>query len=262
MFDTFRLDDKNLPTCQCIYGLIFTLTRQFYVGQAIVFGKRISDHIADFRYQQHHNYLLQDLWNKHGPEAFQIKILEYISDGRLLTQIEQDYVDMLGSMYYDNGFNLIEPIGFKNGFLGKHHTEETKQKLRLVHLGKKLTPEHIAKSVASATGLKRSEEFKQAQKIRNLHVTKGFTLISPEGQLVSCIGILQTSQKLNIPINYISNLVNKRKLYHKGWRLYDPMQLEEVAPFVKPKRIWDDNTKKKISESNIKTKFLLKICHD
>lgn len=48
-------------------------------------------------------------------------------------------------------------IGKLNPMYGKHHTEETKQKLREINLGKKLTPEHIEKLKEANRGRKKTK---------------------------------------------------------------------------------------------------------
>ena len=48
-------------------------------------------------------------------------------------------------------------VGELNPMYGKHHTEETKQKLREINLGKKLTPEHIEKLKEANRGRKKTK---------------------------------------------------------------------------------------------------------
>lgn len=48
-------------------------------------------------------------------------------------------------------------IGKLNPMYGKHHTEETKQKLREINLGKKLIPEHIEKLKEANRGRKKTK---------------------------------------------------------------------------------------------------------
>lgn len=48
-------------------------------------------------------------------------------------------------------------IGKLNPMFGKHHTEETKEKIRQANLGKKLTPEHIKKLRIANTGRKKTQ---------------------------------------------------------------------------------------------------------
>ena len=51
-------------------------------------------------------------------------------------------------------------VGEKNGMYGKHHTEETKEKLRQANIGKTLTPEHRA-ALLEANHRPKTEEHKR-----------------------------------------------------------------------------------------------------
>ena len=53
---------------------------------------------------------------------------------------------------------------------GKHHTEETKQKIREKNLGKKLTPEHIEKLKEANRGRQKTEA--ELKRIKNLNLGK------------------------------------------------------------------------------------------
>lgn len=54
--------------------------------------------------------------------------------------------------------------GVGNPFYGKHHTEETKQKLRLINLGKKL-PEEVKQKIAARSGIgRRGKQFTDESK--------------------------------------------------------------------------------------------------
>lgn len=61
-------------------------------------------------------------------------------------------------------------IGPLNSMYGKHHSEETKQKIREKNLGKTLTPEHKAKLIVSNTGRKKTPE--EIEKIRQANLGK------------------------------------------------------------------------------------------
>lgn len=61
-------------------------------------------------------------------------------------------------------------VGKLNPMYGRHHSEETKQKLREANLGKKLTPEHKAKLIAANTGRQKTPE--EIERIRQLNLGK------------------------------------------------------------------------------------------
>lgn len=53
---------------------------------------------------------------------------------------------------------------------GKHHSEETKEKIRQANLGKTLSPEHKAKLIAANTGRKKTSE--EIEKLRQANLGK------------------------------------------------------------------------------------------
>jgi hypothetical protein len=61
-------------------------------------------------------------------------------------------------------------VGKLNPMYGKHHSEEIKQKLKEINLGKKLTPEHIEKLKEANRGRKKTKE--ELERIKNLNLGK------------------------------------------------------------------------------------------
>ena len=61
-------------------------------------------------------------------------------------------------------------VGELNPMYGKHHTEETKQKIKEKNLGKKLTPEHIEKLKEANRNREKTPE--EIERIRNLNLGK------------------------------------------------------------------------------------------
>lgn len=69
-------------------------------------------------------------------------------------------------------------IGSLNPMYGKHHSEETKQKIREKNLNKKLSPEHKAKLIAANTGRKKTPE--ELEKLRQANLGKTLSKESKE----------------------------------------------------------------------------------
>ena len=61
-----------------------------------------------------------------------------------------------------------ERIGEKNGFFGKHHSDETKEKIRNAKIGKQLSEEHKKKIAEAGIGRRHTEE--TLIKLRENHV--------------------------------------------------------------------------------------------
>ena len=140
-----------------IYSIVHIKSQRTYIGSAVLFYKRWSEHRVKLRKNMHPNKRLQNFWNKYGESSFKFKIVEVISNPtkELLEQREQYHIDLHNSADRNIGFN-IRKIASSN--LGMKHTDETKEKMRLAKLGKKQSPEHIANAAASHRGRKLTEE--------------------------------------------------------------------------------------------------------
>ena len=114
---------------------------RIYIGSAINIQKRIKSHFDDLKEGQHANFKLQRHYNKYGRGDLVASILE-ACDKEDLIQHEQFFIDS-----YNPWFNICKKAGSKFGvkcsdktrkkigisnrgkqsFLGKHHTDKTKQ---------------------------------------------------------------------------------------------------------------------------------------
>jgi group I intron endonuclease len=154
-----------------IYKIFNTATGKMYVGSAIDIDRRWADHKKLLKQGTHHSKKLQNSWLKHGPEAFEFSIIEFVLSKEELISREQYWIDAFecsGPLGYN-----ISPTAFS--LLGFRHSEESIEKcraakrgkpmiphvmeaLRKANTGRKLSEEHIAKVAASSTGRKKSAE--------------------------------------------------------------------------------------------------------
>lgn len=104
---------------------------------------------------------------KYGPSAFTYTILfqkEYISRKAAkleLNILETYYVGLYDT--YRTGYNST--IGGDSASGPREHSEETKIKMRLAHLGKIASEETRKKLSKALTGIKRTEEFKEKARL-------------------------------------------------------------------------------------------------
>lgn len=127
-----------------VYKIVNNLNGKVYIGQSISIQSRWKEHVNALRRGDSKCTLLQRAWNKYGEENFTFEILELCS-ADILDDIEIKYISFYDSC--NSGYN-IEPGGNKN----KHLSEETKQKLRESHLGKKMSDEAIQKMSEARMG--------------------------------------------------------------------------------------------------------------
>jgi group I intron endonuclease len=174
-----------------IYSIINLINNKIYIGSAINFISRKKIHISFLRNNKHHSSKLQRAYNKYGEENFSFDLIEIVENKLDLIKREQVWIDFLNPEYNIcriAGSRIgskcseetkkkicLSTVGDKNGMYGKKHSEESKNKMRLVALnmseetkrlianyqiGKKHSQHRIDKSSKSRTGQKRSQETK------------------------------------------------------------------------------------------------------
>jgi group I intron endonuclease len=125
-------------------------TNKIYIGQSVDIKRRKTEYT-----NYCHSGKLQNSIKKHGFENHTFEILEECSI-ELLNETErfwQDFYDVLGP----NGLNSVLT---KTSDKKMIHSEETKQKLRDVNLGKKHSDETKEKCSVASLGYKHTEEAK------------------------------------------------------------------------------------------------------
>jgi group I intron endonuclease len=154
-----------------IYKITHIASSRMYIGSAINFVKRWSDHRTKLRKNIHDNKRLQNFWNKYGEDSFKFDIVEVIENPvkETLEVREQYWINYYNSADRNVGFNLRK-IAQSN--LGFKMSKETKLKMRLAKLGKKQSLEHIVNAAASHRGKSRTFEQRKTFQVAGLKVWK------------------------------------------------------------------------------------------
>lgn len=87
----------------CIYKI--NVSGGCYVGQTTNFKNRSKDHIGSLRTGKHHNYKLQEEYNK-DPGSYKITILEELDSYEFLNEKEAYWIKVCGTL------NIGSPVGF------------------------------------------------------------------------------------------------------------------------------------------------------
>lgn len=126
-----------------IYRIKNLITNKLYIGKACFVKKRINAHKWLLRHKKHVNVHLQHAWNKYGSSSFVFEILEYCEVENL--PIREDYwIRFYNSTDAEHGYNLMIP-----GRQNYNHSDETKEKMRIRKLGKKMSEEHLKNNTLS-----------------------------------------------------------------------------------------------------------------
>jgi len=143
----------------------FLYPDRIYIGSAKDILSRWRSHYCNLRKGKRINNILQNHYNKYGKTDLQFSILEVCEQSELL-QKEQHYIDTLNPYFNickiagnTLGVRCTEEKRAKQsklmmgnkyalggkGLLGKIHTQQSKDKNRLSHLGKKFKLSHTKK---------------------------------------------------------------------------------------------------------------------
>lgn len=128
-----------------VYCFTNTVNGKMYVG--------VTGHTLAYRWRCHTRdakcgsaYCFHRAIRKHGMDMFEGVVLEECSSVEDLRTLERHYIRLLGTKLPLLGYNMTDG---GDGVAGLVMTEETREKLRASHTGKKLSGETKAKMSAS-----------------------------------------------------------------------------------------------------------------
>ena len=153
------------------YGVVFKTSNLFngklYIGQST----RIKE-VINQKYKGSGKLFINSL-KKYKQKSFKTTILDYCIDQEELDEREKFWIKEFKSTDKELGYNLK-----KGGNGGGRHSDETKKKLSIMCMGRKVSPKTLEKIRLANKGKKRSKEFiennriKQTGKIRSLETKK------------------------------------------------------------------------------------------
>lgn len=141
---------------QCgIYTIVCGPTGASYIGSSVNIRNRWKWHLWALRNGKHHSTYLQRSWDKHGKEAFEMRVLETCSREELRKQ-EQFYLDAFRPV-----FNSCLIAGSCSE---KPLTEQHRQRISQSKKGKVFTAEHRANISAARRSSDRVRELATARR--------------------------------------------------------------------------------------------------
>lgn len=149
--------DLRLPGIYCIKNIV---SGRIYVGSAKDIHDRWRLHRKELRLGIHHSSVFQRSWNKHGPEAFQITILESVDKFENLITREQIWIDRLNAACPKTGLNRSPKAGSTLGLKYKR-SEQSLIVIRQILIERNKSPEHRRKVSQSKMGVPKSPSAKQ-----------------------------------------------------------------------------------------------------
>ena len=146
---------KDIGKVSGIYKIINKINGKYYIGSSKNIQRRWNEHKSELNRGIHQNSYLQNSWNKYGENNFHFVIEKEVPKQTLIME-EQKYLDKIKNNRRKICYNLEfqthgSPCENKSSklkmirslkkyyethsspFLGKHHTEETKLKMKSNH---------------------------------------------------------------------------------------------------------------------------------
>lgn len=143
-----------------IYAIVNNVTRDMYVGSAVAVSRRWAAHMCNLRKGKHHCEHLQNAYRKYGPDAFDWEIVQFVENKEELINHEQFWIDFFRPVY--NKRKIADSC------LGVKRSQKARDNMRKAQLGRKQSPETIAKRTAALKGKPRPPEVRA--KISASHV--------------------------------------------------------------------------------------------
>lgn len=207
-----------------IYKITNNLNGKIYIGQTIqTVEARFNDHC---RNRKNKNSGIDAAIKKYGKENFSIETICEAKTLEELNKLEKYYIKFYNSTNSEIGYNLCEG---GNNTKGYHHTEESKKKMSKSRMGifageknpfygKKHTLETRQRLREIKTGRKLTDEWKK-------HLSE----TSPMKRKVICIttgekfnSIVEAANKYNLKSTHISAICRGRRNQTKGYKfMYD-----------------------------------------
>lgn len=165
-----NVSDLEILKKRGVYQIKNLVTNKIYIGSTITsFIYRWRQHHSKLKMGKHENAHLQSSYIKYGDSNFEYTVLYVGTSLEDIRTREQEFINILDSCNPDKGYNMDSIVdrstrseetkkkislsrkgkcsGSFNGFYGKTHTEEVREKIRQAHIGKKLSDSTKAKII-------------------------------------------------------------------------------------------------------------------
>jgi len=174
-----------------IYKINNLVTGGAYIGQSSDIQRRMAKHWYTLKNGTHANEHLQHSFNDHGQENFQYEIVEVLNDISEFDEREMYWIDFYKSNARDYGYN-IEHGGQHNRIV----VEETRLKMRNARLGKRISPEIVAKLKLKTVPQSVREQISKTMKERGINVGNKNPRYGKQGARLGMVNSEETRKKI------------------------------------------------------------------
>lgn len=227
-----------------IYIITCTINNKHYIGKSVHYFHRIGQHKIALKENRHHNYHLQRAYNKYGVGNFIFDILEEHSR-EFLDVMEKYWINLLNTCNRKYGYNLSNPNG-EGGFSSDDETksklsvqkskrktsEETKEKLRQINLGKSLSKEVFENLIECGKKYRTTEKYKQDMIKRKQRVSVPVIIYNYKLHTWKKYeSLIDATNELNVVTSSIHGILNKSTKSIKS--TYLAFSIDKFNPNIK-----------------------------
>lgn len=204
-----------------IYKLTNTINNKIYIGfttEKKGVKERCRKRIAEAKYKSSRKSYILNAIRKYGADVFSVEQLDTANSLEELKQKEIYYIALYNSTDRNIGYNLTKG---GEGNLGLKMSDETKEKIRQKHLGRKDSEETKQKKRYSRKNVDLSKA-KENCKLHNLKTSKRvekFDLLGNSLGIYNSISELKTKENLDRSgiSQYLKSEKSKYNMAYKGF---------------------------------------------
>lgn len=220
-----------------IYMIRCKINGKCYVGQSTNIKSRWRSHKYNLKHNKHSSKEMNKDWNAYGEDNFEFKIIQRCTKDEL-EELEKKYT--IEFKAYDGGYNQIigsyregyvyteeqkkkvgESVsGEKNGFYGKQHTEETKNKISKKKKGIKLSEEHKKRISEGIKGENNPFYGKSWKDYDYAPRSIGIIIILPSGLILEYDSLIDAEKELGVDRHTLSKLMKTGESYKTHYKKY------------------------------------------
>lgn len=232
-----------------IYLITCKVNDKHYVGKSVHCMHRLGQHKIQLKENRHHSFHLQRAYNKHGVENFTFSILEEYPV-EFLDSMENYWINLLDSTNRSHGYNIASPNGvggfvtveetrlkLKHSRLGTNLSDVTKEKLRKINLGNKLSTDQFNNLMEAGIAYRTTAKYKQDLLNRKLKMSRPMILYNIVNQTWKLFDSIRDATKsINASEGAVHACIDVLSRSVKGHLVFSKEQFDPTIIYKKQKR--------------------------
>ncbi|HMQ30272.1 MAG TPA: GIY-YIG nuclease family protein [Chloroflexaceae bacterium] len=240
------MSSPDLPHAPGIYKITCLPTEKIYVGSSVDIRSRWLQHHQALTRGKHHSSLLQRAWDKYGPQAFAVTVLE-LAAPEYLIETEQRWIDGTRCAERAYGYNIYKTAGGPGdvfaqtweGFIDPNGNEVIIYNLHEFCRKHSLNARAMMALADPGHKLKQHKGWTHRRSPRKREYIKTWEgFIDPAGNEVAAItNLKEFCRKHGLDATHMAAVLKGRICSHKGWTHRDgrkPQDEKTYYGFVNP----------------------------